>query len=69
MKFKIRQSTCCVSGTREKIAKSGRAQDVLPSMPTFNEAFKPDRLLFVGGDGISVDEFLRMPLESWIDNG
>jgi predicted AAA+ superfamily ATPase len=46
--------------------KSGRAQDVLPGMQAFNEAFKPDRLLLVGGDGVSVDEFLSMPVESWL---
>ena len=47
--------------------KSGRVRDVLPGMQVFNDAFKPDRLLLVGGDGIAVDEFLRMPVESWID--
>ncbi len=46
--------------------KSGRAQDVLPGMQAFNEAFKPDRLLLVGGDGIAVEDFLLMPVESWI---
>jgi len=45
--------------------KSGRARDVLPGMQAFNEAFKPDRLLLVGDDGIAVDEFLLMPVESW----
>jgi predicted AAA+ superfamily ATPase len=45
--------------------KSGRAQSVLPGMQAFNEAFKPDRLLLVGGDGIDVDEFLLMPVENW----
>ena len=45
--------------------KSGRAQNVLAGMKAFNAAFKPDRLLLVGGDGIAVDEFLRMPVESW----
>ena len=46
--------------------KSGRAQNVLAGMQAFNAAFKPDRLLPVGGDGIAVDEFLRMPVESWM---
>jgi uncharacterized protein len=46
--------------------KSGRAQDVLPGLQAFNAAFKPDRLLLVGGDGIAVDEFLLMPVESWL---
>ena len=47
--------------------KSGRAQNALAGMQAFNAAFKPDRLLLVGGDGIGVDEFLRMPVESWMD--
>ena len=45
--------------------KSGRAQAVLAGMQAFNQAFKPDRLLLVGGDGIAVDEFLQMPVENW----
>lgn len=45
--------------------KSGRAQDVLPGMQAFNQAFKPDRLLLVGGDGLAVADFLTMPVESW----
>jgi predicted AAA+ superfamily ATPase len=45
--------------------KSGRAQAVLAGMQAFNQAFKPDRLLLVGGDGIAVDEFLQMPVEDW----
>ena len=45
--------------------KSGRAQSVLAGMQAFNAAFKPDRLLLVGGDGIAVDDFLRMPVENW----
>jgi hypothetical protein len=44
--------------------KSGRAQSVLAGMQAFNQAFKPDRLLLVGGDGIAVAEFLQMPVES-----
>ena len=46
--------------------KSGRAQKVLPGMRAFNEAFKPDRLLLVGGDGIAVEDFLRQPIETWL---
>ena len=47
--------------------KSGRAPAVLAGMQAFNQAFKPDRLLLVGGDGIAVDEFLQMPVENWVD--
>jgi predicted AAA+ superfamily ATPase len=46
--------------------KSGRAQEVLPGMQAFNEAFKPDRLLLVGGDGIAVEDFLCQPVERWL---
>lgn len=46
--------------------KSGRARESLPGMQAFNEAFKPDRLLLVGEDGIAVEDFLRKPIEHWI---
>lgn len=46
--------------------KSGRTQEVLPGMQAFNEAFKPDRLLLVGGDGITVENFLCQPVEHWL---
>lgn len=47
--------------------KSGRARDVLPGMQAFNQAFKPDRLLLIGGDGIPVEEFLSSPVEKWLN--
>lgn len=46
--------------------KSGRAPAVLTGMQAFNEAFRPDRLLLVGGDGIPVEEFLIQPVERWL---
>jgi len=46
--------------------KSGRAPGALPGMQAFNEAFRPDRLLLVGGDGIPVEEFLVQPVERWL---
>lgn len=46
--------------------KSGRASEVLQGIQAFNEAFKPNRLLLIGGDGISVEEFLCSPVEKWI---
>lgn len=45
--------------------KSGRAREALPGMQAFNEAFKPDRLLLVGEDGIAVEDFLCKPIEHW----
>lgn len=46
--------------------KSGRTPEALPGMQAFNEAFKPDRLLLVGGDGIAVEDFLCKPIERWL---
>jgi len=46
--------------------KSGRAPAALPGMQAFNEAFRPDRLLLVGGDGIPIEEFLVQPVERWL---
>ena len=58
-----------VSAKRKVVAievKSGRASVVLPGMQAFNKAFKPDRMLLVGGGGIPVEEFLLSPLEQWL---
>ncbi len=46
--------------------KSGRAPDALPGLSAFSEAFRPQRTLIVGGDGIALDEFLTRPAESWL---
>ena len=46
--------------------KSGRTRQTLPGMAAFSEAFRPDRSLLVGGDGIAVDEFLSKPVERWV---
>ena len=46
--------------------KSGCATDTLPGMEAFSAAFKPQRKLLVGGDGIPVDQFLTRPAEHWI---
>ena len=46
--------------------KSGRASDTLPGMEAFAAAFKPQRLLLVGDDGIPVEEFLTQPVEHWV---
>lgn len=45
--------------------KSGRVGETLPGMAAFAEAFKPQRMLLVGGDGIPVEEFLLKPVEEW----
>jgi predicted AAA+ superfamily ATPase len=46
--------------------KSSRSPDALPGMAAFVEAFRPQRTLLVGGDGIAVEEFLSRPVEHWI---
>ncbi len=46
--------------------KSGRAREMPPGIAAFAEAFKPDRTLLVGGDGIPVEDFLLAPVEHWV---
>lgn len=45
--------------------KSGRTHDILPGLTAFAEAFKPQRKLLVGGDGIALETFLTQPVEDW----
>jgi len=33
----------------------------------FAQAFKPQRCLLVGGDGIALEEFLSQPVRHWLD--
>jgi len=46
--------------------KSGRAVSALRGLAAFEEAFAPQRTLVVGGDGVTVEEFLARPVEEWI---
>lgn len=46
--------------------KSGRAPLAHAGTAAFVEAFKPQRTLLVGGDGIAVDDFLMQPVAHWI---
>jgi predicted AAA+ superfamily ATPase len=46
--------------------KSGHTHDSLPGMTAFSEAFRPQRKLLVGGDGIQVEEFLGRPVGHWV---
>jgi len=32
----------------------------------FTDAFKPDRTLLIGGDGIQVEDFLARPVADWL---
>lgn len=47
--------------------KSGRAPTALPGLAAFAEAFRPNRTLLVGDDGIPVSEFLSRPVEYWLE--
>ena len=46
--------------------KSGRAPATLPGLTAFAEAFRPQRSLVVGGDGISIEAFLSRSVEHWL---
>ncbi|MDX1998326.1 MAG: ATP-binding protein [Thermoanaerobaculia bacterium] len=46
--------------------KSGRRTTALPGLSAFERTFHPDRSLLVGGDGITLEEFLLAPAEHWI---
>ncbi len=46
--------------------KSGRAPQAHPGMAAFAEAFKPQRSLLVGGDGIALQDFLTRPVSHWV---
>jgi hypothetical protein len=46
--------------------KSGRSRHAQPGLRVFVEAFKPQRRLLVGGDGIAIEEFLLQPVEHWV---
>jgi len=46
--------------------KSTAARGVRSGAAAFAEAFQPQRMLLVGGDGIELDEFLARPVSHWI---
>jgi hypothetical protein len=46
-----------------KSTATGKAR---PGAAAFAEAFKPHRMLLIGGDGIALDEFLEHPVSHWI---
>ncbi len=47
--------------------KSSRAKETLPGMEAFARTFNPQRKLLIGGQGISIEEFLSKPVETWLD--
>lgn len=46
--------------------KSGSPRGARSGLDAFAASFQPARMLLVGGDGIEVGEFLRMPLDRWM---
>lgn len=46
--------------------KSGRAPQAHAGTTAFTEAFKPQRSLLVGGDGIALEDFLSRPVAHWL---
>lgn len=46
--------------------KSGRAPQAHAGTAAFVEAFKPQRSLLVGGDGIALEDFLLQPVSHWV---
>jgi predicted AAA+ superfamily ATPase len=46
--------------------KSGRAPQSHAGTSAFAQAFKPQRSLLVGGDGIALDDFLTQPVQHWV---
>jgi uncharacterized protein len=59
-----------IAGSGRKLTaievKSGYSRDSLPGMDAFADTFSPDRRLLVGGDGISVEEFLSQEVSHWV---
>ena len=46
--------------------KSGRAPQAHSGTAAFIQAFKPQRCLLVGGDGIALEDFLLQPVAHWV---
>jgi predicted AAA+ superfamily ATPase len=47
--------------------KSGRAPLAHPGTAAFAQAYKPHRTLLVGGDGVSLEDFLARPVAEWVE--
>jgi predicted AAA+ superfamily ATPase len=46
--------------------KSGRAPQAHAGTAAFVQAFRPQRTLRVGGDGIALEDFLMQPVAHWV---
>ncbi|MFZ2223409.1 MAG: DUF4143 domain-containing protein, partial [Candidatus Deferrimicrobium sp.] len=47
--------------------KSGRARSDYSGMDAFAKNFQPFRKFLVGGQGISLEEFLATPISNWVE--
>jgi hypothetical protein len=45
--------------------KSGRSSGARSGLEVFSDAFRPQRKLLVGGDGIALESFLSRTVEFW----
>lgn len=48
--------------------KTSQKKESLPGMEAFAKAYHPNRLLLVGQNGVSVEEFLKTPVEHWVSS-
>lgn len=46
--------------------KSGREPHAHPGIAAFAAAYRPQRSLLIGGDGVAVEEFLARPVSHWV---
>ena len=46
--------------------KSSKRRTSLPGMDAFSQRFRPQKKLLVGGQGISIEEFLLNPISNWL---
>lgn len=47
--------------------KSSYKKETFSGLEAFSRAFKPKRMLVIGNNGISIEEFLEKPIEFWIE--
>ena len=47
--------------------KSSYKKDTFSGLKYFSKAFNPKRILIIGNQGISIEEFLKEPIENWVN--
>jgi predicted AAA+ superfamily ATPase len=48
--------------------KSGKKRDTLSGLKEFNNIFKPEKILLIGNEGISIENFLTKPAKYWLED-